>query len=119
MSIDNLGYHDVSRIKRVEEHLNKLGFEISAGRSYTVNGMEDTAITLVPIGNELPHYSRDASIFIGRWRDVEGFLLGVQWARRYDETLKLSDTKKRSRKEQDIRNKQLMEVIKKGKYDTK
>ena len=44
---------------------------------------------------------------------VDGkFMQGVVWARDYDQMLKISDVKKRERKEQDERNRQLVNILK-------
>jgi hypothetical protein len=45
--------------------------------------------------------------------EIHSFLLGISWARRYDDiVLKISSPKKRNKKEQDIRNTNLIDVIK-------
>ena len=44
---------------------------------------------------------------------VDGkFMQGVVWARDYDHMLKISDVKRRERKEQDERNRQLVKILK-------
>ena len=43
---------------------------------------------------------------------LEIWLRGVEWSRKYDQMIKVSDDKKRQRKEQDVRNKQLVQRLK-------
>jgi hypothetical protein len=62
----------------------------------------------------LPHYSRDADIFIGTLEEINTWLTGVEWARGYEEMLKLGNDKKRKEKEQVERNRQLLRTIKTG-----
>jgi len=56
----------------------------------------------------LPIYSRDAVLFAGSLEAADKFMQGVLWAQDYDRMLKVSDVKKRTRKEQDVRNQQLV-----------
>jgi hypothetical protein len=43
---------------------------------------------------------------------ADKFMQGILWARNYDDMLKVSDVKKRERKEQDERNKQMIRLLK-------
>ena len=109
------GWNTIQRIKRVEEEIDKLGFKFS--KSKHSDWTEDHgALSLVPKDHgSLPIYTRDAELFVGSLEMLEIWLHGVRWAREYDMMLKLSDDKKRARKEQDERNRQLMRTIKNGK----
>lgn len=69
-------------------------------------------LSLFPLENELPTFSRDAELFTGTLEQLEVWLRGVEFSRRYDFLLRVSDDKKRARKEQDLKNKQLLESIK-------
>jgi elongation factor P--beta-lysine ligase len=60
----------------------------------------------------LPVYARDAQVFVGTIEQLEVWLRGVEWARQYDMLLRVSDDKKRKRKEQDERNRQLVQRLK-------
>ena len=51
-------------------------------------------------------------VFVGSIESLEMWLRGVEWARKYDVMLGLSDDKKRQRKEQDERNRQLVRILK-------
>jgi hypothetical protein len=63
----------------------------------------------------LPIYNREAELYVGTLEGLETWLHGVRWAREYDMMLKLSDEKKRARKEQDERNRILLKTLKDSK----
>jgi hypothetical protein len=111
-----LGWEDLQRMKRVEERANNMGFVLSSG-VYTYGYDSSTAGTLIylrPKDDAFPHYSRDADIFCGTIESIDTWLTGVEWARGYEELLKLSSDKKRKEKEQVERNRQLLRTIKTG-----
>jgi hypothetical protein len=72
-------------------------------------------IYVKPKDDCLPHYSRDAQLYCGTLESIETWLEGLQFARNYDETLKLGNDKKRSEREQVERNRQLLQMVKTGK----
>ena len=43
----------------------------------------------------MPTYSRDACLFTGSLSDVENFLDGIQWARKYDSLIGATSDKRR------------------------
>jgi hypothetical protein len=106
-------WNAIQKIKRVEAMANKMGFEFSAGRDLYIDSGD--SIHLIPLGDALPHYSRGAEIFSGSVEDIGTWLEGLQWARNYDEMLKLGNEKKRSEREQVERNRQLLQMVKTGK----
>lgn len=111
-----IGWNDVQRMKRVEAQANELGFMFATGRlSFDPSNSDSGLIVLKPLGDALPHYSRDAEIKYGTLEQIETWLAGVVWARQYDDLLKISHSKKRESKEQLIRHAQLIETIKLGK----
>ena len=109
------GWNQVQRVRRLEEQVDKLGFKFAKPR----HGdwvEENQRLSLVPKDhNSLPIYSRDAELYSGSLEDIDVWLAGVQWAREYDMLLRLSDSKKRARKEQDERNRILMKTLKDSK----
>jgi hypothetical protein len=109
------GWNTIQRIKRIEQQIDALGFKFS--KSKHSDWTEDHgALSLVPKDHDaLPIYSRDAELFVGSLERLEDWLAGVRWAREYDMMLRVSDEKKRARKEQDIRNKSLLTQIKEAK----
>lgn len=108
------GYNLVRKVKYLEEELDKLGFMMCQARMY--NKEFGDVVALKPKGDCLPIYSRDAELFVGTIHDLERWLQGFQLARKYDSMLfgKKYDAQ-RDRKEQDYRNKQLLDLIKEGK----
>jgi len=109
------GWNTIQRIRNIEEKIDELGFKFS--KSKHSDWSEDHgALSLVPKDSDsLPIYSRDAELFVGSLERLEDWLAGVRWAREYDMMLKLSDEKKRERKEQDERNRILLKTIKDSK----
>jgi len=109
------GWNTIQRIKRIEESIDQLGFKFS--KSKHSDWSEDHgALSLVPKDHDaLPIYNRDAELFVGSLERLEDWLAGVKWARDYDAMLRVSDDAKRSRKEQDVRNKSLLTQIKESK----
>jgi hypothetical protein len=110
-----LGWEDVQRIKRVEARAEELGFKFSSSANYNYGSNNNISyICLKPKEDCLPHYSRDADVFIGTLEEIDTWLTGVEWARGYEEMLKLGNDKKRKEKEQVERNRQLLRTIKTG-----
>lgn len=107
------GYQDILRLRRIEKEVNELGFILAHPKNgYYQNNWGDV-VALVPKNqNSLPVYSRDAEVFVGTLEQLSCWLQGVEWARQYDMLLKVSDDKKRARKEQDVLNKQLVARLK-------
>ena len=105
------GYHTILRMRRLEEDVAKLGFMFSYPKHRY--GDEQDMVALRPLDSDaVPIYSRDAEIFCGTLEQLEVWLRGVQWARDYDMLLRVSDEKKRARKEQYVRNQQLVQLLK-------
>lgn len=109
------GWNTIERIRRIEKQVDELGFKFA--KSKHSDWTEDHgAVSLVPKDQEsLPVYSRDAELYVGSIEALENWLAGVRWAREYDMMLRVGDDSKRARKEQDIRNKNLLTQIKEAK----
>lgn len=106
------GYNTVRLVHRVEESSDNLGLRVCQTR-HEDRGSFGSTVTLKPKDTEsLPIFSRDAEIFQGTLEEVLHFLRGIEWAREYDAMLKVSSVESRKRKEQNVRNKQLMDTIK-------
>lgn len=107
----NIGYEQIAQMRRAEKCAEELGFMFA----YPKHGWGSEAnnyLALKPKDvDSLPIYARDAQLFTGTLDDAENFMIGVKWARDYDHMLRVSDSKKRERKEQDVRNKKLMETL--------
>jgi hypothetical protein len=106
------GFYDVIKLRRIEKELDELGFMLCQPK----RGWNDTDMNYVAIkpkdNDALPIYSRDSELFIGTLEDLNVWLRGVEWARQYDELLRLSTGKRRARKEQDERNRQMVKRLK-------
>ena len=78
-------------------------------------------VALIPRDQDaLPIYTRDAILFAGTLDDADRWMQGVLWARDYDRmTIDQKLDAKRVRKEQDVRNRQLLKTLKDGKEPKK
>jgi hypothetical protein len=113
------GYNTVLQVRRLEEDLSLLGFMMC----YPKHGWgAERGVDYVAVKpkdqDSLPIYARDAEMFCGTIDDLRSWIDGVKWARDYDRMLRLSDDKKRERKEQDYRNQKLVKMIETGKDDS-
>lgn len=105
------GYKMVRLVRRLEQKADDLGFMLSYPK-HNFGGEYGDHVSIRPKdADSLPVYSRDAEIFTGTLIDLDAFFMGVEWARQYDEMLRLSNTKRRERKEQDERNRQLAATL--------
>jgi len=106
------GYNLIRKIKFLEEECDKLGFKMCQSHAYE-NVFGDVVAIKPKDIESLPPYSRDAEIFIGTLNDLERWLQGVKWARKYDSMLfGVKHDEKRERKEQDFRNEVLVKLLK-------
>lgn len=111
-------YDTIAKIRRLEKECAEFGFRITKPKHNSSQAIlrhisSLDAIALVPKDqNSLPIYSRDAELFNGTLEELDIWLRGIEWARQYDTILKLSDDKKRKRKEQDELNKKLVQILK-------
>lgn len=105
------GYHMILQIERLKEQADKLGFMLCYPRAGWGQEHGDM-VAIKPKDNDaLPIYARDAQFFTGTIDEMMSFFRGIEWARQYDEMLRVSDEKKRDRKEQDVRNKKLVALL--------
>lgn len=105
-----VGFKTYQEFLQVNAECERLGFRMGDPK----HRYGEDFISLYPNGQEdLPVYSRDASLFTGNLSEVKQFLAGVRWARDYDKMLKVSSDSKRQRKEQDYRNRELANTLKK------
>ncbi len=106
------GYHTILKCEKIRERADKLGFMLCYPRSGWGGSRGDDYVAIKPKDKEaLPIYSRDAELFCGTIDDLEAFFAGLEWARQYDEMLRVSSKAKRERKEQDERNRQLIRIL--------
>ena len=113
-----LDWDDIQRMKRVEARANALGFEFTdGGKSWAIDGTT-ASIYVQPKDDLLPLYSRTATFFTGSIEHIDSWLDGIEWARHYDELLKVSHDKKRTKQEDLVREQHLMKTLKTGELVT-
>ena len=108
------GYSLLTKIRRLEDTCDKLGFMLSHSKHSYHREFGDVVALKPKDQDSLPIYSRDAELFVGTFDQLETWLQGLVWARDYDRMLfgNLHEAK-RSRKEQDYRNKTLVRMLEK------
>ena len=109
------GYKTILVLRHLEKEVDQLGFVLEAPKSSGWGDADfDDRVSIIPKDeNALPVYSRDAEIFTGTLEGLRIWLQGVQWARQYDSMIGLSDDKKRTKKEEHERSRQLIAKLKK------
>ena len=105
------GYNTVLQIRKLEDKIEKMGFRMGNSK-YPRYNEYGTTIGLMPKDDKLPIYSRDAELFSGTIEEAEIWLRGVEFATEYLKMIKLVTDEKIKRKEQDMRNSQLAQMIK-------
>lgn len=109
------GYNFVLQLRRFEKEIDRLGFRMAYPKT---GSREYDCISLMPKDEDsLPVYSRDAELFVGTIAQAEEWIRGIEWARTYDTLLKISDSKKREKHEQSVRNRKLVNTIAGGSSD--
>ena len=105
------GWNTIKNLRDIEARADLLGMKLAPYRHDDRYGEN---VALVPKDqNSLPIYTRDAQLFAGSLEGANHFMQGIMWARDYDLfTIDKNLNAKRARKEQDLRNKELMEIIK-------
>ena len=108
------GWNQIQQVRKLEERADKLGLKFGA---YKHDDMYGESVALIPKdSNALPIYSRDAVMFAGSLEGAAYWMQGVMWAREYDRmAVDRHLDKKRERKEQDERNKQMVKILKEEK----
>jgi hypothetical protein len=105
------GYHMILQIERLKETADKLGFMLCYPRAGWGQEHGDLVAIKPKDKDALPIYARDAQFFTGTIDEMMSFFRGIEWARQYDEMLRVSTDVKRERKEQDVRNKQMVAIL--------
>ena len=104
------GYNMILRCEKLRERADKIGFMLCYPRYRNHNDVDQVGIKPKD-QDSLPIYARDAELFYGTISDLESFFQGIEWARQYDEMLRVSTKAKRERKEQDERNRRLVRLL--------
>jgi hypothetical protein len=94
-----VGMDMIERVDRVRDLAEFFGFRLGrrAHSGFGDSGLD--VIALYPKEDRLPVYSRDACLFVGSLSDVENFLDGIQWARKYDNLIGATTDQRRTQYE--------------------
>lgn len=105
------GYQLVQRIRRLEQELDRLGFMMCHASQY-YRDYGDVVAVKPRDTDSLPVYSRDAELFVGTLEQLEYWIQGIDWSRRYD-TMVFGPrhNANRERREQNHRNDKLVTVL--------
>lgn len=110
------GYNLIRKVKYLEEECYKLGFQMCQARHF-YHEFGDV-VALKPRDDCLPLFSRDAELFVGTIQDLERWIQGFQFARKYESmVMGTRHDAKRDRREQNYRNKVLLKQIETGKLE--
>lgn len=102
------GYRDIAEYLQLVERLTRIGLRLS----YPKHGGVETSISVIPLNDGVPIYSRDAALFTGSFDEIVGWVAGVEWRDTYLRNIKLTTAAKIEAAEQNERNRQLMQTIK-------
>lgn len=105
------GYNNILKVRRFEERVHAMGLRIGYPR-YRNHAPDGDMLNLMPRDHEWPGYNRDAEMFIGTIDSATAWLDGLEFARNYDDMMKVGSRARRERKEQDYRNRELLQVLK-------
>lgn len=105
------GYNNILKVRRFEERVHGLGLRIGYPR-YRNREADGDMLCLMPQDHEWPIFSRDAEMFVGTVDSATAWLDGLEFARNYDDMIKVGSRVRRERKEQDYRNRKLLQVLK-------
>lgn len=107
------GYRHILEIDDLKAKCDALGFRMGYSKHGSYRTEYGDIVALFPKDQDaLPIFSRDAQLFTGTIEELKVWIMGIEWARNYDRMTigKTTDTK-RARKEQDWRNKKLVDII--------
>ena len=109
------GYNAVLELRRLEADLDRLGLMLCAPKhgNWSSEHYGDRAGVKPKDADSLPIYARDAELFTGTLGEIRTWITGVEWARNYDMLLRLTDSKKREKKEDSYRHAQMLATLKK------
>lgn len=106
--------HHYKMVKALERLAEASGFKVSTkSNGWSNDGL--SYLTLVPNDDELPIYTRGTSLVSGSVEELTAFIIGWQKSIEYLTFLRITNTEKIKRKEQDYRNVELARLIKDGK----
>ena len=107
------GYQSVIELRRLEADLDSMGLMLCNPKhgGWTGDNYSDRAGVKPKDEDALPIYTRDAELFTGTLEQIRTWMVGVKWARDYDMMLRMSDEKKRAKKEDDYRHREMLRKL--------
>lgn len=94
-----VGMDMIERIDRARELAEFYGFRLGRRQHHAFTDSGTDVIALYPKDDRLPIYSRDTYLFVGSLSEVENFLDGIQWARKYDNMIGATTDQRREQYE--------------------
>jgi hypothetical protein len=104
-----IGFQTVIDCRLTEEKANSLGFRFGYSKR---GGNASSTIGLFPASECMPTYGRNAELFSGNLDQVKAFLSGIEVNLVYLKSLGVVTDAKIKKKEQEVRNHQLNEILK-------
>ena len=103
----------LQQIESLQRQLEAQGMRVEVRNMNMVfpNSQEVEIVAVYPSVTGLPHYARDAELFIGTLDDVQLWISGVQWLTAYYNLLGIDNGAKREQKEQAERERQLLHAL--------
>ena len=102
-----IGWAEFDKVRAIEGWARELGFRLT-GTNYT-----HRAFALRPLDDRYPSYTRDTDIYVGDANEIQCFLDGLKFMQDYHILhMKMFKPATLERKEQNLRNEQLVELIK-------
>ena len=106
-------YH-YKKLRTLEEMAANSGMRLKVGVN-VFSTIHNETLSLVTHGEHLPIYTRDIELMTGSAEELIAFIIGWQKSSSYLQGLGATTKKTILRKEQDYRNRDLTNLIKKGK----
>ena len=106
----------IQQLESITKQLEAQGMRLAKLNAHgAFASVQDSEILAVyPNEDQLPHYARDAELFIGTMDDIGSWIAGVHWLTAYNGMLGIDDGDKRRRLENTERERQLMEALRTG-----
>jgi len=106
------GMNQIRQIKTLEERCERLGLRIASPSHGFYHKDYGDVIALFPATTDhYPIYNTDFELFIGTIEETMRWLEGVEWGQNYYKMIKATTDKQVARKEQDWRNRLLVDII--------
>lgn len=114
----SIGYSTILKLRRIEDDCIRMGLTITHPKTGWAHGGGDI-LAVVPAGNALPIYSRDAELFVGTLDELSIWMKGTQWMHNYYEMIGLLNAPKIQKKEDEVRRDHLVSKLKNEKIALK